>query len=229
MTTNPPADAAKLRRCLEKATPRPWRKFSSPYGNDTIAIMKGDRPKDERKRWLEIVTWMGFDGSDTSETKRHADCRLIVEAVNALPALLDLLAAQASQIEALRIQVSELGGHQRIALIDQDGVEVGYGFQSRKELLREEVYRDEAGDIWNRPTAWAYHQVCAARTDWQSRAAAAEAKAAKMREALLLARPHVLSQARAESMLDGFGQKKRRPIDAILELVDAALDQEERP
>jgi hypothetical protein len=70
--------------------------------------------------------------------------------------------ACAAEIERLRIELARATGRQRIALIDQDGKEVGYGFSAYRDLLREDVFVDDAGTVWTRPTAWAYFAACRA-------------------------------------------------------------------
>lgn len=190
MTTNPPADAAKLRALLEKAIDRPWR-----------AAQDGVREMRNITAYIEgangaLVTYghLSFE---------HRD--LIVESVNALPALLDLLAAQASQIEALTKEndgTYELGkrdGYEfAVQCID---IETGGDGEYRYCMGDKnwpETHCPDAGSmkirISNRFTAL------------QSRATAAEAKAAKMQEALRYARNLIGPD----------------------EIVDAALDQEAR-
>jgi hypothetical protein len=83
----------KLRSLSKRASKGPWRKFTSQYGNDTIAIMQGDAPdRDDRgyhlKRWPEIISWQGFDSSDMPESRRHVDARFIVACVNFVRAAL---------------------------------------------------------------------------------------------------------------------------------------------
>ncbi len=50
-----------------------------------------------------------------------------------------------------------------IPLIDQHGARVGHEKIAFNDLHRHEVFVDENGTAWIRPTAWAYHQVCKAR------------------------------------------------------------------
>jgi len=101
MTTRQTPDAVreavallpKLRALLKPATARPWRVFDG--GQGLLAIMKGDRPKVRSsafdKRWKEIVKWAGFDGTDVGKRYDAANATLIVEAVNALPILLNAI------------------------------------------------------------------------------------------------------------------------------------------
>lgn len=38
------------------------------------------------------------------------------------------------------------------------------------EAQADDTYTDEKGTVWERPTAWAYAQVCKARDKWQEKA-----------------------------------------------------------
>lgn len=117
MTTNHPTPGdelvERLRGLLANATARPWRVFESRFGSDVIAIMKGNQPRrdqrgDHVRRWPEIVAWPGFDASDVPHRYRRVNAELMVEAVNALPALLDELEALRTRDEAARSSTTEV-------------------------------------------------------------------------------------------------------------------------
>ena len=97
--TGPGASAVeRLRELLAKATPRPWRHydevFRPQFGSGRITEIHTARGK-------EIVRWSGFDGLPaTTSRKRNANAALMVEAVNALPALLDLIENLAAERDA---------------------------------------------------------------------------------------------------------------------------------
>ena len=52
---------------------------------------------------------------------------------------------------------------------------------------------------------------------------AIRAELTELRALLEMAQPFVAAQAGAEHMLEGFGKRQRRPIDALLERVNAAV------
>lgn len=90
----------RLEALDREATPGPWRKFNSEYGNSTIAIMKGPRPP-SGERWDEIIAWPGFDASDVSKKARHANARLIVFVRNLLPEIIAALREREGLAELL--------------------------------------------------------------------------------------------------------------------------------
>ena len=89
-----------------------------------------------------------------------------------------------SEVEALRGEVSRLTGRQRVSLVDQDGNEVGFHHINHAELMREEVWRDDNGTIWSRPTAWAYYAACQDRNARATKAEAGNAGLCKLIDAV---------------------------------------------
>lgn len=80
----------RLRELLAKATPGPWyhydEVFRPQFGKRRITEIQ------QAKTRNEIVSWSGFDGLPrATEKKRNANAALIVETINALPALLAAL------------------------------------------------------------------------------------------------------------------------------------------
>ena len=126
---------AKRLRSLAKAVPSlPWAKFSSMYGNDTIAIMKGPRPKDLEsagQRWPEVIGWNGFDSSYLSKTQQHAVARLIVVACNGAITAADAIESLLAENAELRADIKAERELLKIAL-------------DRGELLRESALASEA-------------------------------------------------------------------------------------
>jgi hypothetical protein len=99
-----PADVARLRALLAAATPRPWA--AEPQGERTWRVVSG---LDRLGAVVAADMWPGADNA-----------RLIAEAVNALPALLD-------EVEALRAAATLLasvclGCGQRDGRVDEDGL-----------------------------------------------------------------------------------------------------------
>jgi hypothetical protein len=80
--------ASELRKLLEKATKGPWyhydEVFRRQFSNRRVTEIQRDRDG------LTIINWTGFDGLPTATRRaKNHNARLIVAAVNALPALLD--------------------------------------------------------------------------------------------------------------------------------------------
>lgn len=154
MTTNPPADAGMLRTLLEKATPGPW--YYRPQEYDDWGFIRGGEPGEFGLPVVAVGREVQYSDIGHDEHRRAGtdpygpNSELIAEAITALPALLDLIAAQASQIEALTTHRDEA--------LDANGV-----------LVTE----------------------CAKLIDSaESRAAAAEAKAAKLAAELAAIKAH---------------------------------------
>ena len=97
---------------------------------------------------------------------------------------LSALRQHQSEVEALRGEVSRLTGRQRVSLVDQDGNEVGFHHINHAELMREEVWRDDNGTIWSRPTAWAYYAACQDRNARATKAEAGNAGLCKLIDAV---------------------------------------------
>lgn len=97
--TAPEQLADRLQSLSKQATVRPWRAFDS---GGTLALMKGNRPPSKEngypcRRWPEVITWTGFDGSDVPMRYRRANLHLIVELANNLPTIIAALRAYASK------------------------------------------------------------------------------------------------------------------------------------
>lgn len=61
------------------------------------------------------------------------------------------------------------------------------------------------------------------RSRWISRMADLEVERDGLWDLLRAARPHVWSQSASEHMLDGFGERKPRPSDDLLNRIDSVL------
>ena len=61
------------------------------------------------------------------------------------------------------------------------------------------------------------------RSRWISRMADLEIELDGLLDLLREARPHVWSQSEADHMLDGFGERKHRPSDDLLNRIDSVL------
>ena len=81
-------DLDALEAMLAKATRGRWCKFDSVYGNGSVSILLNDQTNGK-----PIIHWQGFDGSDTTKAKRHANAELIAAMHEALPALIAELRA----------------------------------------------------------------------------------------------------------------------------------------
>lgn len=104
----------ELRGLLAKATARPWVALDE---GKTLAIMKGKCPPLKQngypvRRWPEIVAWTGFDASDVPWGYRRANLHLMVEAVNALPSLLD----EIERLQAAQSLSNSTGSDERVSL-----------------------------------------------------------------------------------------------------------------
>jgi len=79
----------RLRELRAKATEGPWETFSNYYQRKHHFTRAGKAEAIMDKTGNEIVAWAGFDGQPNGEV----NAALIVEAINALPALLDAVEA----------------------------------------------------------------------------------------------------------------------------------------
>jgi len=79
----------RLREFRAKATEGPWETFSNYYQRKHHFTRAGKAEAIMDKTGNEIVAWAGFDGQPNGEV----NAALIVEAINALPALLDAVEA----------------------------------------------------------------------------------------------------------------------------------------
>lgn len=89
------AAAEELGRLLAEATPGPWRHYKANQLRAGFSKFQIDEVQAAGKA---VIAWGGFDAAGTSKSKRRANARLIVAAVNALPGL---LAERAALVEAL--------------------------------------------------------------------------------------------------------------------------------
>jgi hypothetical protein len=106
-------DVEKLRGLLERATPGPWRWEDRPkhgkaqvtYHTDVGGIVAGD---------AHMVAWFGdsetYYPTDGTPPNEH-DLALLLEAVNALPDLLDALTRQQQRVERLEGALRPFADH----------------------------------------------------------------------------------------------------------------------
>jgi hypothetical protein len=98
----------RLRELRAKATEGPWETFSNYYQRKHHFTRAGKAEAIMDKTGNEIVAWAGFDGQPNGEV----NAALIVEAINALPALLDAVEALTpllSETYWLAIQATKRG------------------------------------------------------------------------------------------------------------------------
>lgn len=91
---------------------------------------------------------------------------------------LDLLDKEIAKNKELKFQL-----HNVTAL--KDTAVLAIEKQNAKMVELTEPFVDEEGSLWERPTAWAYAQVCKARTKWQNKAEEAQVQVEHAEEALV--------------------------------------------
>lgn len=101
-----------------------------------------------------------------------------------------------TDLDNLHKEVSVLRGLQAVPIVDQHGSTVGVEYLSFAELHRHEVYVDEDGVTWVRPTASAYMQARKAMQAKSADLANAEARVKEYRELLALAADVIRSYSR---------------------------------
>jgi hypothetical protein len=139
------ADTARLRALLAEATPGPWeRRVPTVEGVFPPHIVRVDRDDQNRRRTTILAEAFQTRGPDIDDVKAGANATLVVEAVNAFPALLDRLErAEAALRDAYTLLISAEPTLIRDARTGPNEVSLHY-----KALLRDRVtawldpYRD---------------------------------------------------------------------------------------
>lgn len=153
-------------------------------------VTQGD--KDFRSAMLKFIVETldrpCSDGDMIEEREREFDLFIARHRLASTATLQASLDAALEEVKRLQVEISSLRGRQTIPLIDQHGNKVGVEYLSFDELHRHEVYVDEGGATWSRPTAWAYMQVVKANAAKRASLDEARAEIARLREALDKAR-----------------------------------------